>query len=918
MGHDIVPCDSRSSNHTFDSQSISEANLTCDITPSVISSQPNSYHSIDNQNTSENLLAYDLITGVTSINQISCNSIDSQSTSEAQLSYEEEISSRGREVDNNGKVDKQRLNQLNSEFAELNEPSWKDFTNSKTTPEQFATDFNAMLSSFLLSKPEFKRKVNNYFKHKESKNDSPLEKAKDMKKTLAKKAKSPGATNIDRVQAAQALQHYDYMLKIKLETDEENKKREEDKAYNRNFWKTAKDVTNGTFGKTAIAHTYNKCTADKHYKGTYERHEVVDKDNLKWFPDIEPPKVPYNMCAFKPSDIRKALGKKDKTSAPGYDDILYEFLIKMPYVHKVLATMFTKIRSDGIAPDVWGSSKVKLIHKDGSTDNPTNFRMIALTSNIAKLYHTIEAQRTLDYMVANSYLDPTAQKAYLDGVNGCVEHITVVQEVIEHAISNKKTAHMTWFDLEDAFGSLSHDLIPHVFEHYRFPKEIITYITSLYTKLEGTVETHEWTSDTFKFNRGAFQGDPFSGAIFLVTFNPIINYIKKQEANQGYEIKLKSKIAKNVITTPFADDFNIISKNMKMHQKLVIDVERKLKSMGLVLKPQKCRALSIQSGSPKIVDFHLTNNTGAKTTISSVLDKPLKFLGSIVAEDNTPSARYALLEKKLREKLENIHKSLLRGEHKVAIYSRYALPSMRYFISVHHIHKTHQEQLDTLARKYLKSWLSIPSRGATDASLFHPHMLGIQTPSMLYRDATTSNYTSMRLKGDEVVNHILNSRIERESNWKKKSSTTLEADKIFLNNINKNKFIIPQKEASREEKDFNLNKAKKATKASLKEETLTSWNDKIEKLVMQGDFVKLLAEEKENVTWKSIAFNIPKGILPFALKASTNTLNTPDNLRRWGKRRLANCSICGNHGTLLHILNFCRNISGPREIYLAA
>ena len=46
-----------------------------------------------------------------------------------------------------------------------------------------------------------------------------------MKKTLAKKAKSPGATHNDRVEAAQALRHYDYMLKIKLETDKENKKK---------------------------------------------------------------------------------------------------------------------------------------------------------------------------------------------------------------------------------------------------------------------------------------------------------------------------------------------------------------------------------------------------------------------------------------------------------------------------------------------------------------------------------------------------------------------------------------------------------------------------------------------------------------------------------------------------------------------
>ena len=51
--------------------------------------------------------------------------------------------------------------------------------------------------------------------------------------------------------------------------------------------------------------------------------------------------------------------------------------------------------------------------------------------------------------------------------------------------------------------------------------------------------------------------------------------------------------------------------------------------------------------------------------------------------------------------------------------------------------------------------------------------------------------------------------------------------------------------------------------------------------------------------------NLPKGILPFALKATTNTLNTPDNLRRWGMKKLANCSLCGNHCTLLHILNYC-------------
>ena len=31
----------------------------------------------------------------------------------------------------------------------------------------------------------------------------------------------------------------------------------------------------------------------------------------------------------------------------------------------------------------------------------------------------------------------------------------------------------------------------------------------------------------------------------------------------------------------------------------------------------------------------------------------------------------------------------------------------------------------------------------------------------------------------------------------------------------------------------------------------------------------------------------------------------PDNLRRWGKRNVSRCPMCGNNGTLEHILNFC-------------
>jgi hypothetical protein len=93
---------------------------------------------------------------------------------------------------------------------------------------------------------------------------------------------------------------------------------------------------------------------------------------------------------------------------------------------------------------------------------------------------------------------------------------------------------------------------------------------------------------------------------------------------------------------------------------------------------------------------------------------------------------------------------------------------------------------------------------------------------------------------------------------------------------------------------------------SVKKETLKYWNEKVQKLTFQGDFIGLLMEEKNNITWKSIINNVPRGILSFAMKSSVNGLNTPDNLKRSGIRKTDKCDQCSNFGNLEHTLNWCK------------
>ena len=90
------------------------------------------------------------------------------------------------------------------------------------------------------------------------------------------------------------------------------------------------------------------------------------------------------------------------------------------------------------------------------------------------------------------------------------------------------------------------------------------------------------------------------------------------------------------------------------------------------------------------------------------------------------------------------------------------MPALRFHLSVHAVHQTHLDKLDHQAKKYLKQWLKIPSRGVTDLSIFYPYMLSIQPPSQVHLEDHAGNYLNMRVRGDPVVQEALTVAVARE------------------------------------------------------------------------------------------------------------------------------------------------------------
>ena len=62
-------------------------------------------------------------------------------------------------------------------------------------------------------------------------------------------------------------------------------------------------------------------------------------------------------------------------------------------------------------------------------------------------------------MTGNSYVDTSVQKGGVPGFSGCVEHTSVISQLINEAKVNKKDLAVVWLDLANAYGTIPHTLI---------------------------------------------------------------------------------------------------------------------------------------------------------------------------------------------------------------------------------------------------------------------------------------------------------------------------------------------------------------------------------------------------------------------------------------------------------------------------
>lgn len=254
-----------------------------------------------------------------------------------------------------------------------------------------------------------------------------------------------------------------------------------------------------------------------------------------------------------------------------------------------------------------------------------------------------------------------------------------------------------------------------------------------------------------------------------------------------------------------------------------------------------------------------------------------------------------MIHSKFESSVVNIDQSPVRNEFKLAIYSRYCLPSMRFCLTVHELTKTNLSLLDRKCDQFIKKWLGVPKYGANIALVHMKNGLDIPQVSDIYYVSHCLSYSRTRCLGDSTTNKALELKLQRESAWSRKASTIVFADQVHCKSLGSNQPTV-------------WKNTKNKVKETLKKDSSAYWKSVVEPLITQGDTAKLLLETENNLTWKSIMYGLPEGVLKFAINAAIDSLPTFANLHKWGKRLSSNCPLCSKKGTLLHILNNCNQM----------
>ena len=329
----------------------------------------------------------------------------------------------------------------------------------------------------------------------------------------------------------------------------------------------------------------------------------------------------------------KALNKMHPNKSPGPDGLTREFYIKFweTIGNDVIEVLNNSYRKSLLPPST-RTAQVTLIYKKGDPENIGNWRPISLLNLDLKILSKSITERIKPHLKDIIHHDQTC------GIKGrnIHDHLNFIKYLIDYVENNgehRGGITILSIDQKQAFDRQEHPYMIKCLQSFGFGENLIQWVKTLYNGANSYCMVNGEKTKPFYLNRGVRQGCGLSMLLFIISLEPFLIKIRKNNNINGF--RLTNGTATKQIA--YADDVSFMINNAEEIKETFREFKRYGDLSGATINMAKTEILQIGNH----------NHNNIPETHKKYIKTQIKTLGLIIARSGIYKLNYENTIKKI-------------------------------------------------------------------------------------------------------------------------------------------------------------------------------------------------------------------------------------------------------------------------------
>ncbi len=289
-------------------------------------------------------------------------------------------------------------------------------------------------------------------------------------------------------------------------------------------------------------------------------------------------------------ELDTAIKKLKNGKSTGPDSVRNEMIKKGgDCLHRTLNILFNRILASGVYPLAWQKSTITPIYKSLDPNNPTNYRGVAVSDTLSKLFTYIMNERLYNYFVEKGIWSKN-QNGFMKKKR-CEDNIFIINTMYQKYVKQgRKRLYLAFVDFSKFFDRINREMLRYKLLKYGVTGSFYKVLKSYYEKSLYAIKSNTGISPYFEANNGVKQGCNLSPTLSNIYQNDIHDIFDEDCCPVNLD-------GVDMNSLSWADDLVLMSTSQKGLQNCLDKLSLYCKKWGLKLNVAKTKFMIMSVGT---------------------------------------------------------------------------------------------------------------------------------------------------------------------------------------------------------------------------------------------------------------------------------------------------------------------------------